>query len=332
MKELYLVTGALGHLGNTIIRRLLDQRKSVRGLALPNDTSAALKGLPVPLFRGDLLDPPSLDAFFKSGGHCILKVIHTAGIVSIASHYDQRIYDVNVTGTMNLIDKCREFDVERLVYTSSVHAIPALEGQRVMTEAFCPDPSAVYGAYAQTKAQATLRVLESAEHGLDAVVVYPSGIIGPNDFGHGHLTQLVRDYLAGRLTACIRGGYDFVDVRDVADGVISAADNGRKGEGYILSGSFCEIPRLLQMLSDLSGKKPVKTVLPAWFAKWTAPLAETYYKLRRQPPLYTGYSLLVLTSNGNFSCQKAVKELGYHPRPLEDTLRDTVSWLQRASS
>lgn len=164
--------------------------------------------------------------------------------------------------------------------------------------------------------------------GLDAMVVHPSGLIGPGVYGRGHLTQLVMDFLDGRLTAGVAGGYDFADVRDVAEGILEAAQKGRCGQCYILSGSYHSIPDLLERLHKISGRRRVKTVLPLWFARLTAPLEERYYKLLRQKPLYTKYSLYTLTSNANFSCEKAKRELGYAPRNFDETLKDTVAWLR----
>lgn len=152
-------------------------------------------------------------------------------------------------------------------------------------------------------------------------------ILGPYDPGHGHLTQLVIDYCRGGLTACVRGGYDFCDVRDVAHGILSCCQSGRSGECYILSGRYCEIPELLEELHEITGRKAVKTILPRWFAGAAAPLAEAYYRLRRQPPLYTRYSLATLHSNAAFSHEKADHELGYRVTPLRVTLQDTVRWL-----
>ena len=154
------------------------------------------------------------------------------------------------------------------------------------------------------------------------------GIIGPGDYGRTHLTQLVISYLNGTLTACVNGGYDFVDVRDVADGIISCVENGRAGECYILSNQFYTIQEVLDDLHEITGKRRLKSILPLWFAKLTAPLAEVWYKMLRQPPLYTSYSLYTLESNGNFSHDKATQELGYHPRSMKDTLTDMAYWLE----
>ena len=183
-------------------------------------------------------------------------------------------------------------------------------------------------ADAKTKAAASQIVLNAVKQGLNASIVHPSGIIGPGDYGRTHLTQLVISYLNGTLTACVNGGYDFVDVRDVADGIISCVENGRAGECYILSNQFYTIQEVLDDLHEITGKRRLKSVLPLWFAKLTAPLAEVWYKMLRQPPLYTSYSLYTLESNGNFSHEKATQELGYHPRSMKDTLTDMAYWLE----
>lgn len=119
------------------------------------------------------------------------------------------------------------------------------------------------------------------------------------------------------------------DVRDVADGIISCVENGKQGECYILSGKYYSIPDMLEYFHEITGKKPIKTYLPLWFAKLTAPLAEVYYKILRQPPLYTSYSLYTLETNANFSNEKAKSWLGYHVRPITDTIKDMMNWMKK---
>lgn len=335
--DLYLVTGALGHLGNTLIRLLLRQGARVRGLVLPVDPSSALADVPVERYEGDILDRDSLRDFFSLSADGVdpsrVALLHTAGIVSIGTKYSQKVMDVNVQGTRNIIDACLTSGIGRMVYTSSVHAIPEADLGETIVEVdgkahgdFSGDD--VVGLYAKTKAMATRLVLDAVEEGLDAVVVHPSGIIGPGDFGSAHMTQMVLDYMQGRLTAYVRGGYDFVDVRDVAAGMLAAVTRGRTGETYILSNRYVELGELMRILREVSGKKRALTLLPMTFAKWTAPLAELWYKMLRQPPLFTRYSLYTLESNAHFSHDKATRELNYHPRPLEETLTDMVDWLR----
>lgn len=326
MKRIYIVTGALGHVGRTVVQKLLDRGETVRGLALAGEKNIAPDNR-MTLIEGDVCRPETLEPLFAVQEPSELVVIHTAGIVSIASRYMQKVYDVNVNGTRNVIELCLKHKVSRLVHVSSVHAIPELPDSGTITEIKDFDPGKVHGLYAKTKAEATALVLASVKRGLNAVVVHPSGILGPGDYGHGHLTQLVQDYLNGRLTACVKGGYDFVDVRDVADGIISAVEKGRTGECYLLTNRFVTVHEMLDILHELTGRHKIRTVLPLWFAKLTAPLSEIYYKIRKQPPLYTSYSLYTLESNANFSHAKADAELGYTPRPLRKTLKDTVDFL-----
>jgi dihydroflavonol-4-reductase len=328
VEKLYIVTGAFGHLGNTVVKKLLAQGKKVRCLALPNDKTRALPGAEFELFRGDIRDKASLAPLFKTGVPCEKVVIHTAGIVTLATRHMQNVYDVNVAGTKNIIELCHENNIARLVYVSSARVLPELPGQPVITEVDSIDPAVAKGLYVKTKAMATQAVLASAAQGLDAVVVHPSVITGPNDYGNGHLTGLVLDYLNGGLKLCVRGGYDFVDVRDVAKGILLAAEHGRRGQCYILSNRFFPVIEVLDLLHEISGKKKIKTVLPLWFVQASAPLAETYFKLRRHSPLYTSYSLYSFFNNANFSNAKAVRELGYSTRDMKVTLKDTVVFLR----
>ena len=169
----------------------------------------------------------------------------------------------------------------------------------------------------------------AAQEGLDAVVVHPSGILGPYDRSGNHLVQMVAEYLHGTLPACVKGGYDFVDVRDVAEGCLLAAEKGRKGECYILSDRYCEIREVLEIAGAVSGKKKLP-VLPLWMAKMAAPFIQLHARRKKRRPLYTAYSLHVLGTGERFSHKKATEELGYHPRDLKVTIRDMVAEMQGA--
>lgn len=334
MQTRYLVTGAAGHLGNTVVQALHAQNKRVRALVMPHELELARRRLPqeAEIVTGNVCDPESLAPFFENAEGCAQIVIHAAGIVTITAKPDPRVYEVNVNGTRNIVNLCQQNRVAKLIYVSSVHAIPELPQGETIGEIDAFDPQKVYGAYAKTKAEATQIVLDAAQSGLFACVVHPAGILGPFDYeGRNHATQMVQDYIEGRLVACVRGGYDFVDVRDVAAGIIACSERGRSGECYILSNKYYPVHEIMQTLHEITGKPRVKTVLPLWFAKLTAPLAELYYKMLRQPPLFTRYSLYTLESNSLFSYAKAAKELNYAPRPLKESLADTVAWMQEQS-
>ena len=338
MRKTYIITGANGFLGNNIIRILekqINEGDEIRALVLPEDKLKSLDSLNCKIYKGDVTNIDSLKDIFSNIEADKVYVIHCAAIVYIKSKYNQKVYDVNVNGTKNIIKKVEELNKNegyaKLVYINSVHALPERPKNEVMTEITDFNPDKVNGEYAKTKAEIAKYVLEKANNeGLDVCIIQPSGIIGPYDFGNSHLTQTILDFANGRLTACVKGGYDFVDVRDVANGVITACEKGRKGECYILSNDYIEVRDLLDIISEVQGRKKIKTVLPMWFAKLTAPLSETYYKIMKEPPLYTKYSLYVLTSNGHFSNEKAKKELGYTTRDIKDTIKDTVKWLKES--
>jgi dihydroflavonol-4-reductase len=139
--------------------------------------------------------------------------------------------------------------------------------------------------------------------------------------------MMIEDYLNGQLTSRVKGAYDFVDVRDVARGVLGAALKGRSGESYILSGHLVDLKVFFDLLRKLSGRTRIINVLPTWFAHISAPLAEFYYRLRRRPPIYSKYSLYTISSNAYFSSAKAESELGYQKTSFEDTIKATVKWL-----
>ena len=326
--EKYLVTGAAGHLGLNIVKELVSKGKRVKAFVLNNDKGIINLPKEVEICYGNVTSPSDLERFFENRDGAEQIVIHCAGIVSIASKYDQTVYDVNVQGTKNIVDISKEKKVKKFIYVSSVHAIKENSNKGLITETREFNPDDVVGLYAKTKSEATAYVLDAASKGLHATIVHPSGIIGPDDYGNGHTKQLIIDYCNGGLTAAVSGGYDFVDVRDVTKGIISSIQKGKDNECYILSNHYFEIRTILDMLSEIVNRKKIKTYLPLWFAKTTAPLAEVYYKLLKQAPLFTGYSLYTLESNSNFSHEKATKELDYHPRPMEDTLEDTVNFLK----
>lgn len=326
-KQVYIITGANGFLGNNIVRKLVSSNAEIRSLVLPEDTIHSLEGLPCKIYKGDVTKPDTLEDIFTVDEDTEVFVIHCAAIVYIKSAYNQKVYDVNVNGTKNIIERTLQIGA-KLVYVSSVHALPEKPNNETISEVSRFDPDKVKGIYAKTKAEIADYVLQmTREKGLNACIVHPSGMIGPYDFGNSHLTQLILDYVNHKLTACVKGGYDFVDVRDIADGVIKACELGKAGECYLLSNRYIAVKDLLDIISEVGGIKKIRSVLPMWFAKMTAPFSELYYALLKQPPLYTRYSLYTLNANANFSCQKARKELGYHTRDIKETIRDTVQWL-----
>jgi len=323
---LYIVTGAAGHLGEAILRTLEGADCRIRGLLLPGE-----RGYPgdnVTYFTGDVTEPGTLDPLFQNTGSARVVVIHCAGIVSIQKKVSPEVYRVNVTGTKNILDKCQQYNVCRLVYVSTVHALPEKKGT-VIREVNQFSPDTVEGAYAKTKAEATQAVMDAAKKGLDAVIVHPSGIIGPFDrYGNNHVVQMMNLYLKRRLPAGVQGGYDLVDVRDVARGVLLAAEKGRQGECYILSNRYISMREILEEMRVCTGRWRRSPLLSIHAARLIAPAWEWCARLTHKRTILTAYSIETLSRQVRFSHQKATEELGYRTRGFSETVRSTLADLR----
>lgn len=330
MAVIYLVTGATGYLGNNIVRQLVAEGKNVRALVLPGDKGVWRLPATVQIHEGNVLNPGDLEEFFKVHDGTEIMVIHSAGIVSTTWGYNERLYKVNVLGTQNIVNQCIRSRVKKLVYVSSVHALPELPKDQTIVEIKEFEPDLIVGFYGKTKATASQIVMDAVRSGeLNATLVFPSGLCGPYDYEIGYVTQLLIDCAKNKLPAGIKGGYDFVDVRDVARGVIAACEKGGNGEGYILANRYLPAMEILQYVHEQTGCRRVRQALPVWVAKAFLPLFSLYYKARKKRPLFNRYSLYTIASNSKFSNAKARQELGFTVRPFADTVADTLNWLRK---
>ena len=327
MNEKFMITGATGFLGRAVTAELMKEKKIVRALVLKNDPLSNALPPGVDIVPGDVCDEISLRRFFASADRNTC-VIHCAGIVSVASNPGERLYRVNIEGTNNILRFCEEYGVGKTVYVSSVHAIPEKPMGTVIDEDAVLSPDKVRGDYAKSKAIATSLVFEAAARGLNASVVYPSGIIGPGDIGKGSITNMLTSFLSGKMPFAVKGGYDFVDVRDVAAGIVSCAERGESGKGYILSGNYATTCEILRLAGREAGIARCPLCLPICFAKLATPLVEKRNLRKKQPLYFTPYSIAVLQSNGRFSRRSAETRLGYSPRSLQNSIRDTVRWIK----
>jgi dihydroflavonol-4-reductase len=317
-----LVTGATGHIGNVLVRELTKTENNVKVLLLPGEDDLPLRDLKVGITRGDICDIDSLVSAFNG----VDTVYHLAGMISISSGQDEMLHRVNVNGTQNVIEACAANKVKRLVYTSSIHALSEPPHGTVIDENCPPDPQHVLGDYAKCKARATMEVKKAAQLGLDAVIVCPTGVIGPYDFRISEMGQLILDFTRKKLKAYMDGAYDFADVRDVAHGMHLAGKKGRRGETYILSGEQVTVPQLMKMLQEITGVKAPSYKVPSWLARTAGAVAPLYSRLVKSKPLFTTYSVDVLASNSLVTSQKAREELGYRSRPARESIADAVHW------
>ena len=140
---------------------------------------------------------------------------------------------------------------------------------------------------------------------------------------------MLLSFLAGKLPVAVKGGYDFVDVRDVAAGIVACAEQGQQGHGYILSGEYAAIRDILNAAKDALGLKRAVSYLPICFAKMVAPFYERKGLRKKQTLYFTPYAIAVLDSNGRFDRSAAAAAFGYSPRSLQNSVRDTVIWLKK---
>jgi dihydroflavonol-4-reductase len=324
-----LVTGATGHIGNVLVRQLVEKGEKVRALILRGEDLLPLKGLDVETVIGDVLDCESLRTAFEG----VQKVFHLAGIISIMPGKNELVRRVNVEGTCNVLRTAIQTGVRRLIYTSSIHAIVRTPHGVEIDERLPFDPNNPVGEYDRSKAEATLAVQEAVKHGLDgsfldAVIVCPTGVIGPYDYRGSEMGQLIRDCAERKPQLYVDGAYDFVDVRDVARGLILASEKGRPGESYILSGEHITVPHLLEAIGEITGKSFFSVKVPLNLAHAVARIMPLYYRLTNTKPRITPYALETLRSNSTISHAKAERELGYQPRPLREALTDTIRWFR----
>ena len=324
----YLVTGATGHLGYNIVRQLHRKNCRIRALVMPGDPNAFRLENMAEVFTGDVTDRTTLDDFFDCPSTDDIYLIHCGGLLTLDYKFNQEVWDVNVIGTKNILDLAKSFHVSKRVYVSGVSAIPLDTEVEELTEITDYRTDKVAGIYGKTKAAASSLVMGAVEDGLNMSMVLPSILIGPYDYGRTPATQLIEDYLNGRISINTSGGFDFVDVRDVAEATINCLENCQKGESYILSGQYCSIKSIFDMLHQLAGVREVKLSLPGWMLRASSPVTGALSRLRKQRSLATPYSIFMLNANARYCHRKADSCLNYKTRPLEETLKDTIEFLR----
>ncbi len=324
-----VVTGATGHVGSNLVRALLRRGDQVR--VVVRDRQTSLDGLEVERVAGDVRDAESLRRAFEGAEI----VYHLAAMISISGDPHGHVRAVNVDGTRRVAEAALQAGARRLVHCSSVHAFNLYHASTSdpIDEAWARVPDvAPHFAYDRSKAAGERALREVMAQGLDAVILHPSGVVGPYDFGPSRMGRVLLGLYHRKLPSLLDGGFDFVDVRDVVHGLIAAAepDKGNSGENYLVTGHFLRVPELARLAEQITGVRPPRINAPIWLAKLGVPVVEAYGRVRKQEPLYTRESLAVLESHGRFNWDKARRDLGYTPRPFAETVRDTYAWFDAA--
>lgn len=328
---LVIVTGASGHLGSCLLQALENEKCGLRAFIYEKEIPEYLKYSRAEFFHGDIRKKDELEQVFSNLEEFnSIYFYHLASKISIQDDEDSDVYTVNVDGTKNVISLCTQYGVKRLIYVSSVHAIPEGENKHTIRELEKSEqfiPAEVTGSYAKSKSIASRAIMEANNDKLETVILHPSGIIGPGDYLIGYTSSLFLAFLKRQIRQTVRGGYDFIDVRDVVSCLLKSAYMARAGETYIVSNQYVEIRDILNILAEYSGLKKIKHYTPMWLARLFCPLLIWIYKLRKMKPLYTKYSLYTLQANSSFSHSKASEVLAFAPRPIAETIRDTMQFL-----
>lgn len=326
-KKRVLLTGSTGHVGAAVVRQLLKQNYFVRVLIREQSKTEAIDGLDVERVFGDVNDISSLHSALEGIDYCI----HAAAVVDIGTRNDGLMQKVNILGTQNVVDACIQQDIKRLVHVSTSHVIdcaPSNQGKEVKTESDTFSLDLAHDWYARSKIIATNYVLTKAKtKELDAVVVYPSGVMGPYGWRVSNTNQVLIEFMKGALPARIVGSYSFVDVRDVAFGIVAALTKGRSGEGYLLTSETITVDELFAILEEKTGVKAPRFVAPMWAARAWAPVSEWMAHMRGKKPLFSATALDTLKTKSFFSHQKAKTELGFDPMPIKQSVCDAVDFM-----
>lgn len=323
----YLVTGATGYLGYEIVSQLYKLGKKIRILVMKDECTKIFKDMDIEIIIGDITDKSSLNDFFRGDN---LYLIHCAGMISIKNIYDPLIYDVNVRGTRNILYMADKSKIKRLLYVSSVHALPDNKKSYCKFENFDFDYEKIVGIYGKTKAIASKMVYEQIRKGKDCIIVHPTGIIGPSVVGSGQITPMIKMFLKGRIPFTMDGGHDFVDIRDVSRGIILAMEKGVSGENYILSGEYIMMKDLIKLISEHTNIKCPNIHLKKSFMEKAAPIVEYLYKDKKAP--LTKYMVYAVNSLSFYSNRKAVKELGFKTRSIKESVKDLMEDIYENSS
>ena len=319
-----LLTGATGFVGGAVARALVACGVDVRVMARAGSDLQNLQGLPHELVKGDLRDQASL----RNALTGCRQLYHVAAHYALWAKDPSIFYDVNVTGTKNLLEAARDVGTERIVYCSTIGAIGLPTGGGLGTEETPVSLEQMAGHYKRSKYLAEQEVVKLAKAGLPVVIVNPSAPVGPGDVKPTPTGQVVVDFMKGRMPAYIETGMNIVDVDDVATGHLLAMEKGRIGERYILGGKNLMLREVLEILSRLTGVKaptiklPRLAILPlAYLNLWIANLTSQSPRIPLEGVKMAKYKM-------HYDCSKAIRELGIPQTPPEVALEKAVKWFR----
>lgn len=319
-----LVTGGTGFLGSHITRKLVQRGERVRILLRKTSRTSNINGIDAEMAYGDVLDIDSIKEALKG----CETLYHVAGFVSSKKADYKKMEDINVRGTVNVLSAALKAGVKRAVYTSSVAAIGVDPDGGIANEntPFTLEHMGIQ--YVNTKYRAEIEASKFYERGLPLVIVNPSMVIGSGDI-HLSSAGFILWFCRRKFPGYIEGGGNFVDVEDVAEGHILAAEKGKIGERYILGNKNLSLKELFGLLEKITGIPSPKVKIPYPLALATGFIAERIFRVTS--PSFVSFdvdSVKLIRLKWYFDSFKAVQELGFSQTPIEETLEKTVRWFK----
>ena len=306
----YVVTGATGHIGNTIVKELVKENFDVRLLVRKVDES--IKDLPVDYRVGNVFEEKFLASNINKGD----TVIHLAGIIDLKNKLKEETYLINYLGTKLITDICLNKGVSKLIYFSSTDVLKKSDVNEFIKEPTNINPDYCKTNYSNTKAMATKYLLElqKKQDKMNIIILYPSAVIGINDFKPSYIGKVVRDVIKNKPQFAIEGGYNFVDVEDVARFTVTICRTNIT-DSFILSGTQVSVAQLYKALNKVLNKQKKIRNLPMWVVKLAIPFV----------PYLSNYTIETLQDKSKYDCSKAMK-YGYSITPFIKTIEKTIEF------
>ena len=323
-----LITGGSGHVGANLVRELSARDYKVRCIDFDGD-HRAFDGYNVELYKGSVTDIESLDSAFMG----VDVVFHTAAIISLERKNRDLIRSVNVDGTKNVCEMALKHKISKLIHFSSVDAFirEPLDAPLLEDRSLVVDQNTV--PYDLSKADAQRIVLEYCERGLDASIIHPSGIFGPNDFKPSLFGQEFLNIAKGKRPYSINVGYDYVDVRDLCETAVNCIEKGVNKQNYIVGGNYMDFVYMAEVMAEVLGKRLMRGTLPFFTIYLSLPIYYLQSLFSNAPRAITLDSIhTIKVQNKNIPSQLAKDQLGHSPRSVEETITDTLKFFKESGS
>jgi dihydroflavonol-4-reductase len=316
------VIGAAGFLGNVLCRSLLKTAYTVTAADLNATSAVSLQDLPINKIDLDIRDIKRVEQLIQ--GHDV--IIHLASLIRITKDTDNSMHEINVTGVKNVANAALMTGIKKFIYISSIHAFYRFPADKIIDENRELALSDDEFDYDKSKALGELALSDVISKGLNAIIISPTCFIGPYDYQPSLMGAAIHDFYHKKIIPYLNGGFNFVDVRDVAETIINAIDNGVSGERYIVGGEWLTIKKMIEMIHGVNHSKGIKIKIPTFLAYFSAYMNLLKWRLTHKEPAYSNQSLAHLKFHRFIDDTKARKILNHNPRPLTETFNDVFNW------